>query len=99
MILLFINILFCSISSTPATNINMVYQSSTVSQTSESDKKENRADNTLENTLFGSGVGLIAVGGVGAGVIAHNNKKPKDTPSKTIENPYDEEDKRKKIKK
>lgn len=29
------------------------------------------------------GAGLVAVGGIGAGVIAYNNRKPKNVPSKT----------------
>ncbi len=44
----------------------------------------------IENTLLGTGTGLVAVGGIGAGVIAHNNKKPKNVPTKEIDNTYDE---------
>ena len=93
---------FCFLSPCPSVTAN----TNTISQheitiraasNSQEDKKEdNRTDNDLEGILFGSGVGLVTVGGVGAGVIAHNNKKPKDVPTKTVENPYDGEAKEKK---
>ena len=59
------------------------------------EENENRADTTLENTLIGSGVGLVAVGGIGAGIIAHNNAKPKNVPTNLNDNgPNDQEKKR-----
>lgn len=96
--LLLANILFCFLMPAPVIESNVVFHNETVLRANEDDKKEEeRADTTLENTLLGTGVGLVAVGGIGAGVIAHNNNKPKDTPSKTISGTYyDDDDENKK---
>ena len=54
------------------------------SNVNETEDIEEEANNFLNMGTVGTGVGLLAVGGVGAGIIARNNKKPKDVPSKEI---------------
>ena len=89
---LLIRIFFCFLTPSAVTNVDAMPQNE-ISIPAEEAKNEERTDTNLENILFGSGVGLVAVGGIGAGVIAHNNNKPKDVPSKTIEGAYSENDK------
>lgn len=60
------------------------------SNVSEIEDIEEEASDFLNLGTVGTGVGLLAVGGVGAGIIAHNNKKPKDVPSKEI--PYEDKE-------
>lgn len=67
-------------------------QSEVVESNDKEGKTEERADDSLGNVLFGSGVGLIAVGGIGAGVVTYNNNKPKNVPSNKKEKPYNEND-------
>ena len=95
--ILLVGILFSFLTPAPAVKTNVVFRSSEVTETSENDKKEERADTTLENALLGTGVGLVAVGGIGAGVVAHNNAKPKNVPSKQIDATYDEEEEKKRL--
>jgi hypothetical protein len=64
-------------SSSSAINIIQVSSNNIAILADEETKQEERPDANLEAILFGSGSGLVVVGGVGAGIIAHNNKKPK----------------------
>ena len=67
----------------PVSNVNMSYQNDAIMVSEEEEKKEEeKQENTVQNILFGSGAGLVAVGGIGAGVVAHNNNKPKNVPIK-----------------
>lgn len=89
--ILLVSILFGFLSPAPVGETNIAIQSNVLTQTSESSKNdEERADTTLENTLLGTGAGLVAVGGIGAGVVAYRNSKPKDVPSKQIDHDYDD---------
>ena len=77
----------------PSPGVNIIHQTNAITSSTEettSEQSEEQKDNTLENTLLGTGTGLVAVGGIGAGVVAHNNKKPKNVPTKEIDNTYDE---------
>lgn len=74
----------------------MAYQTDAIMVSEEEEKKEEeKQENTVQNILFGSGAGLVAVGGIGAGVVAHNNKKPKNVPIKKNEHVNDVKDEEK----
>ena len=90
MVVLLVKIFLCFFAPSPVANTNTLYQKTIYASVEEDDKKEESKDTTLENILLGNGVGLVAVGGIGAGIIAHNNNKPKDVPYKEIESAYDE---------
>ena len=91
--ILLVSLFFCFFSPSPATNINTVSSNNITILANEETKQEERPDANLEAILFGSGSGLVVVGGVGAGIIAHNNKKPKNVPNKQSEGTSDVNDK------
>lgn len=51
----------------------------------DSDQNETKGKDQSETVSIYTGVGLFAVGGAGALVVAHNSKKEKNVPSKEIE--------------
>ncbi len=85
--LLLVKLLFCFISP-----LLLSFNKTTIPKTNNVVLSEEvvEKNDTLQNTLIGSSVGLVAIGGVGAGIIAHNNNKPKDVPIKEIKNTKDE---------
>lgn len=64
---------------------NIAQPNNVVMLANEETKQEERPDADLESILFGSGTGLVVVGGVGAGVVAYNNRKPKNVPTNKSE--------------
>ena len=68
----------------PSINQFNLHLNAEESNVNETEDIEEEANNFLNMGTVGTGVGLLAVGGVGAGIIARNNKKPKDIPSKEI---------------
>ena len=82
--ILLVNLAFCFLFSSPlpTTVMEAPEQSNLVVLADEEEpkKEENNEGSGLTGAILGSGVGLVAIGGVGAGVVAYNNSKPKNVP-------------------